>query len=122
MFNMDESNLSLSSLYSLLIGASFDKLNVTQLDDFRKILVVLAEEFSNQCAHSGFPTGDLDMLRAFLSVMDLSAKSPENISGELEERVSLGPTSDHVTETAHEQDMQGRFSSWACHFARSHED
>lgn len=122
MFNMDESNLSLSSLYSLLIGASFDKLNVTQLDDFRKILVVLAEEFSNQCECSGLPTKELDMLRAFLSVMDLSDKTQKNISGELEEKVSLGPASNHMTENKHEQDMQGRFSSCGCHCARRHED
>lgn len=62
------------------------------------------------------------MLRAFLSVMDLSVKAQKTISGELEENVSLGPASNHMTETAHEQDMQGRFSSCACHFARRHED
>ena len=62
------------------------------------------------------------MLRAFLSVMDLSVETWNNISGELEEKVSLGPASNHMTEAALEQDMQGRFTSCACHFARRRED
>lgn len=115
---MDSPNISLGSLYSMLIDASFDKLDMAQLDDFRKILVVLVKEFLNQCMDSGLPTKEIDMLRDFLSVMDQSVKAQSNISGELEENASLSPASNYTTATVHEEDMQGRFSSRACHFFR----
>lgn len=115
---MDDPNISLGSLYSMLIDTSFDKLDLAQLDDFRKILILLLNEFSNQCKDSGLPTKELDMLRAFLSFMDLFAKAQNNISGQLEENASLDPASNYTSTTLVEKDVQGRFSSRICHSSR----
>lgn len=105
--SMDNPTISLDSLYSLLIDASFEKLDVAQLDDFRKILVALLEEFSTQCKDNHLPTKKLDLLRTALNLLDLTAKSQNSTSGVLIESTSRDPASIPTPATS----LHGKLSS-----------